>query len=107
MSLELSYTKPFPIIAKTLPMFMPVADGLKKFVQLGDYSIPMDEFCILVEYVLTNTDLDPDDPRLELVNKIKHIRIVDGFQKIIDKTSNNKRLEISQEKEQNERTTNH
>lgn len=99
MSLELSFTKPHPIEAKTYPSLMPVAGELKRFVQLGDYSIPIDDFCALVEYVLTNTDLDQDDPRLDLVEKIKHLKVVDGFQTLIDKSFHSKRLEISQEKE--------
>jgi len=40
--------------------------------------IDMRDFCELVLYVLTNTDLEPDDPRVPLVNKIKEMEIIEG-----------------------------
>jgi len=40
--------------------------------------IDMRDFCELVLYVLTNTDLDPMDPRVRLVNLIREMKIVEG-----------------------------
>ena len=74
MSLKLANSKP-PIEAKTF------GPGIQVFwmsdtVLLGDYKIPIDDFCCLVEYVLSNTDVRPNDPRLKLVecvNKVKEL----------------------------------
>jgi len=48
-------------------------------VIIEDYRINIGDFCALVEYVLTNTDLADDDPRRELVRHIKTYKEVDGF----------------------------
>jgi hypothetical protein len=74
MSLELSYSDP-KITAKT--------NFFENTVMLyhpgSEISISMTDFCYLVEYVLENTDLFKDDPRLELVEKIKKFKIVPGY----------------------------
>jgi hypothetical protein len=73
MSLTLSYSKPQDLDVKTL--------GLPgcNVVLLGDYQIPMEDFCEMVKYVLTNTDLEPEDPRLELLEFVKGLKPVDGW----------------------------
>jgi hypothetical protein len=48
-------------------------------VHLGDYEIPMSDFCEAIYYALTNTDLFPDDPRLKLVEEIKRLIVLDGY----------------------------
>lgn len=48
-------------------------------ILLGDYEISLEDFLILAEYVLTNTDLSPDDPRLQFVKCIKSMKEVDGY----------------------------
>jgi hypothetical protein len=40
--------------------------------------LSFDDFAALVEYVLTNTDLDENDPRLALVERIKNSRMAEG-----------------------------
>lgn len=40
-------------------------------VLIGDYDLSMKDFVALAEYVLTNTDLQPDDPRLEFMDYVK------------------------------------
>lgn len=48
-------------------------------VQIGKEKMNMKDFCDAVCYVLTNTDLTSDDPRLELVEFVKQLKIVDGY----------------------------
>lgn len=38
--------------------------------KLSFTDMPMEDFCAMVEYVLTNTDLLRDDPRIDLVKRI-------------------------------------
>lgn len=38
-----------------------------------------DAFASLVEYVLTNTDLEPHDQRICLVERIRSMEVVSGF----------------------------
>jgi hypothetical protein len=40
--------------------------------------IDMEDFCELVKYVLTNTDLMPMDPRLGLCEFVSKLHIMDG-----------------------------
>lgn len=44
-------------------------------VHLGDYEISMEDFAEMVEYVLTNTDLLPNDPRITLVGRLKRLLV--------------------------------
>ena len=48
-------------------------------VYLGDYEISMKDFFIAAEYVLTNTDLVPNDPRLQFVKRTQSMQEVDGY----------------------------
>jgi len=50
-------------------------------VRIGDYEVSMKDFCYMVEYVMTNTDLEPDDPRIELKKSIGSMHLVAGFNK--------------------------
>jgi hypothetical protein len=50
-------------------------------IYFGEYTIPMKDFVLAVEYVLTNSDLYENDPRLELIETIKKSSIVDGWNK--------------------------
>ena len=59
----------------------------KDKLTLGEYSIGQQDFCELVMYVLTNTSLQDDDPRLKLIERIKGLEVVSGF------NSYDKRLE--------------
>lgn len=56
-------------------------------VYIGDYKISMEDFAYMAAYVLTNTDLDPNDPRLKLVKFVQSMREIDGY------NPNRKRLE--------------
>lgn len=49
-----------------------------KTVFLGEYKISMVDFAICVFYVLTNTDLEENDPRLKLVEDVKNLQIKQG-----------------------------
>jgi hypothetical protein len=79
MSLELSHSDP-KITAKTNSSNNTVNlynSGPES--PLINISIPMGDFCFLVEYILENTNLYKDDPRLKLVEKIKNYKIVPGY----------------------------
>ena len=64
----------------TKPKDLPIKTMFSSWgVMIGDYTLSPDDFNVLVRYVLTNADLDPDDKRIELVEQIKKIKIVEGF----------------------------
>jgi hypothetical protein len=75
MSLELSGCKSL-VVAKS---GIPGTNGINIYGSDGDIDIPMEDFCALIEYALTNTDLFPDDPRLKLIEKIKQADIAEGY----------------------------
>jgi len=74
MSLELSFSKPEGITAKTFDA---------ETLLLGDYQISMVDFCQLAMYVLTNTNLAKGDPRYSLVESIKRMKVTEGFPTVI------------------------
>lgn len=41
----------------------------------------IEDFCETVIYVMTNTELVPNDPRLKLIEEIKALKKVEGFSK--------------------------
>ena len=43
--------------------------------------VSFEDFCYLVEYFMENTDLVEDDPRLLLLEKLKKMKIIDGWNK--------------------------
>jgi len=52
------------------------------FVFIDHLEIPMGEFCDIVRYVLTNTDLRTlEDPRVNLVETIKSFTCLPGYNK--------------------------
>ena len=78
MSLSLDQgTKPEGLEVKTWGVV-----GLKSVVHLGDYEISMADFLSVAQYVLTNTNLDPNDPRLEFVKWVKSLEQVKGYPSI-------------------------
>jgi hypothetical protein len=82
MSLILDESTPKNLMVKTCGVKFEVGEGThmrrEQVVMLGDCEIPMSEFCTAVEYVLTNTDLDPNDPRIGLVERIKKATVTQG-----------------------------
>lgn len=48
-------------------------------VFLGNYEISIEDFLFAAEYVLTNTDLGPNDPRPKFVKCVRSMRKVMGF----------------------------
>ena len=69
LALELG-TTPEGTVAKT--------DFDGKFVDVGDIRITTDDFCQLVIYVLTNTNLNQNDPRLHLMQQLAKLNVVTG-----------------------------
>ena len=77
MSLRLNRgTNPDGLTAKT----MGVGDEV---VFLGDYQISMEDFLILAHYVLTNSNLTKDDPRLQFVESVRNMEVVEGYTTIV------------------------
>ena len=74
----------------TKPAGLQVKTWGSKTVYLGDYEISMKDFLSAAEYVLTNTDLEPKDPRLQFVKCVKSIKKVKGYK------LGQKRLEASE-----------
>lgn len=58
--------------------------------------LTMGDFCEMVKYVMTNTDLNSDDPRLELVRWVSELKQVRGY------NINAKRLSDVESGEKNE-----
>ena len=48
-------------------------------VYLGDYVISLKDFLCAAEYVLTNTDIKKNDPRLKFVEIVKKMRKIKGW----------------------------
>lgn len=59
-------------------------------VFLGDYKISLEDFLVAAAYVLTNTDLEPNDSRLQFVQYVRSMRIIEGYNR------GKKRLEASE-----------
>jgi len=57
--------------------------GLKSLpeVRIGEYELSMKDFCYMVEYVTTDTDLEPYDPRIGLKACIESMHLTTGFNK--------------------------
>jgi hypothetical protein len=67
-------------------------------VRIGDNYVTFEEFFALVEYVLENTDLYDNDPRLNFMEKIKRATIVDGWESIYTKKPcTPKRIELGRD----------
>ena len=51
----------------------------------GSFDLSIEDFLLLTRYVLTNTDVIPDDPRIAFVDKLKSAKVVeqDGVQERI------------------------
>lgn len=74
MSLVLSRnTQPARLMVKTDGLVFPT------FVRLGNYEIAMRDFWVAAEYVMTNTDLYPDDPRLDFIKMVKSLKKNQGL----------------------------
>ena len=48
-------------------------------IYIGDYDVDIEDFCELVKYVLTNTDLSEYDVRKDLVHWIHSLDEVKGY----------------------------
>lgn len=76
------------INCKIMPNFNTGTGFFKNKFYVGDYEININDFNELILYYLTNTDLEAGDKRLELLEKIKKLHQVDGWNK------ENKRLKL-------------
>lgn len=48
-------------------------------VCVGSYEISLKDFLALAEYALTNTDLVPEDPRIQFMERIVKMKRVPGY----------------------------
>lgn len=48
------------------------------YIEIGNVQISAVDFCQLVLYVLTNTDLKENDPRFHLMNQIAKLNLAHG-----------------------------
>jgi hypothetical protein len=53
-------------------------DTIVGTVFIGEYEVSLVDFLKAAKYVLTNTDLEPNDPRLQFVKCVQSIKKVDG-----------------------------
>ena len=53
--------------------------NLDNTVFLGEYKISMEDFLFAAEYVLTNTNLGPNDPRIQFVTSVMSMIKVEGY----------------------------
>jgi hypothetical protein len=60
-------------------------------IVVGDYYIHKDDFCSLIEYFFTNTDLEENDCRKKLLKKLLDMKKVKGY------NSSNERFSIEGE----------
>jgi hypothetical protein len=63
------------IEAKTSPAY----DEVRFIFQTGALAIELEDFCDLALYVLTNTDLKANDPRLAFMRKLAELSVGDGY----------------------------
>lgn len=63
----------------TKPNGLEISMWFDNTVYLGDYEISLIDFLVAARYVLTNTDLEPDDPRLQFVKCVQSMKEVDGY----------------------------
>jgi hypothetical protein len=75
------------ILAKTF-------DASKVLLHGQENSLEIDskDFCVLVLYFLTNTDLVENDPRLDLIEKVKSLKQIPGYALLYNNQSSSIRL---------------
>jgi hypothetical protein len=80
LSLILSSKKnsPIDLVCRTEPAGYLSFDSI---VRIGDYEIESSDFCQLIEYFFRNFDIEQNDERLNLLNHLRELEIVDGFEK--------------------------
>ncbi|HEY4515475.1 MAG TPA: hypothetical protein VJJ22_04985 [Candidatus Paceibacterota bacterium] len=77
MSLDLNMgTKPDGLRVKTLGYGGP---GVGDVIIIGDYELSLLDFLVTAHYVLTNTDLEQDDPRRQFVRCVSAMNEVHGW----------------------------
>lgn len=83
MSLELSNSQPRVIVKTGFDPNPVLLYEDKTRLPRGEpginLEIPMDDFCELVKYVLTNNELAENDPRLPMVEFVRKLKVVPGY----------------------------
>lgn len=79
MSLELAKSPNKPM-AHQIPHVTSGFMSLERYVTtMESVHLELSDFCELVYYGMTNTDLKEGDPRLELLERLKKLSVVEGF----------------------------
>ena len=53
--------------------------SMRNTVDVGKYEISLEDFLLVVMYVLTNTDLEANDQRRQFVKSVQSMKEVDGY----------------------------
>ena len=72
MSLVMEGVKPKPIEASTFTIFDGEID-----LRIGGHQIPLEDFRFLVMYVMCNSNISPNDPRLELLEDLRSLIVIE------------------------------
>ncbi len=56
-------------------------DSIHLFHPSGEVKLTMDDFCFAALYIMTSTDLEPNDPRLNFIEEIKKLEKIPGHDK--------------------------
>lgn len=73
MSLVMDGVEPKPISASTFT----ISDG-EINLRIGEYRIPLEDFHLLVMYVMCNSNISRlDDPRLELLEDLRSLTMIE------------------------------
>jgi hypothetical protein len=81
------------VLSKATPKDTTVFTTFTGQVVIGDIEIPLDEFCTLAMYVLTNTDLAVKDPRLAFIRNVMSLKERKGYN--FSRNKKSKRLAIN------------
>lgn len=66
------------------------------FMRIGDAALGLEDFCALVEYGLTNTNLEMNDPRRALIERLQKAEILKGYPSIANGvTTYGKRIHLT------------
>lgn len=52
---------------------------LAQDVRIGVHDVTLQDFMLIAEYVLINTDLIENDPRIVFLKRIENVHLVDGW----------------------------
>jgi hypothetical protein len=79
----------------TKPDGLAVSAMMPNFIFIGGYELSLVDFLSMTEYVLTNTDLMVNDPRIKFVKMVGSMKQVKGWAEMLGAPyTGSKRLEV-------------